>query len=77
MELLKELEKVSKQEAVHVAVPPGRACPWSTSRCQDIPILSCSTAGGAETRGQAGISVLCPCPQPKQRERGKRRVSAA
>lgn len=32
----------------------------------------CSTAHGAETRGHAGISVLCPCPQQKQ-HKGQRR----
>lgn len=37
---------------------------WSISRC--------STAHGAETRGHAGISALCPCPQQKQHEGQKR-----
>lgn len=37
---------------------------WSISRC--------STAHGAETRGHAGISALCPCPQQKQHKGQKR-----
>lgn len=67
-----ELEKVSrKQGPAHLAMPPARHCTWSISRCQDFPILSCSAAREAETRGHAGISVLCPCPQQKQRKGGK------
>lgn len=50
-----ELEKVSPKR---VAMPLGRHRPWSTSRCQDFSILSCSAVREAERRGHAGISVL-------------------
>lgn len=55
----KELQKFS-----HKPGPLGWQSTWSISRC--------STAHGAETRGHAGISELCPWPQQKQHEGQKR-----
>lgn len=72
VDFTKELEKVSHKQGVsRLAMPPGRHCTWSISRCQDSSISSCSAVGEAETRGHTGISVLCPCPQQRQHEGGK------